>query len=315
MTTRRPARPSRDRRGSRRICVVGAACGEDLLQIYREAQTSDPAIASARARMGGDPGEGAAGARRRCCPRSPRRARPTDQQLRPDASTPIRRPMSRPNYSQGNLTFSASQPLYRPQNLVALDQAKQQVAQSDYLARVAQQDLIIRIAVAYFDVLLAEFNVELAKAAEDRRRRAARAGQAQLRGRNGDHHRHQRSAGEVRPDRRHGDPGAQRSRATGVRRSCARSSATCRRAEARRRGLRAAATRARTTSTTGWIDALQDNCRSASRSRTTKSRRSKWTGRKAGHYPTLDLVAKSTQQGELPARRDRTSSSNYARRR
>ena len=67
------------------------------------------------------------------------------------------------NYSQGNLTFSASQPLYRPQNVVALDQAKEQVTQSDFTLAIAQQDLIIRTSVAYFDVLLAEFNVELAE--------------------------------------------------------------------------------------------------------------------------------------------------------
>jgi outer membrane protein len=52
--------------------------------------------------------------------------------------------------------------LYRYQNVVLYDQAKQQVTQSDYTLVIAQQDLIIRTSVAYFDVLLAEFNVELA---------------------------------------------------------------------------------------------------------------------------------------------------------
>ena len=59
--------------------------------------------------------------------------------------------------------FSASQPLYRPQNVVVLDQAREQVTQSDFTLGIAQQDLIIRTTVAYFDVLLAEFNVELAE--------------------------------------------------------------------------------------------------------------------------------------------------------
>ncbi len=63
----------------------------------------------------------------------------------------------------GAATFSASQPLYRPQNVIALGQAKEQVTQSDFTFAIAQQDLIIRTAVAYFDVLLAEFNVELAE--------------------------------------------------------------------------------------------------------------------------------------------------------
>jgi outer membrane protein len=65
------------------------------------------------------------------------------------------------SYNQGGLTFSASQPLYRPQNVVALGQAKEQVTQADFTLAIAQQDLILRTAVAYFDVLLAEFNIEL----------------------------------------------------------------------------------------------------------------------------------------------------------
>jgi outer membrane protein len=56
---------------------------------------------------------------------------------------------------------SASQPLYRKQNLVALDQAKQTVGQSDYVLASARQDLIVRVAQAYLDVLLARFNIEL----------------------------------------------------------------------------------------------------------------------------------------------------------
>jgi outer membrane protein len=47
--------------------------------------------------------------------------------------------------------------------VVALDQAREQVTQSDFTLAISQQDLIIRTTVAYFDVLLAEFNVELAE--------------------------------------------------------------------------------------------------------------------------------------------------------
>ena len=43
------------------------------------------------------------------------------------------------------------------------DQAKQQVAQADYVLATAQQDLILRVAIAYFDILLAQFNIELAE--------------------------------------------------------------------------------------------------------------------------------------------------------
>src|SRR5947208_1943919 len=77
--------------------------------------------------------------------------------LPPDTPNPINR-----TFRSGTLAVSASQPLYRLQNKVAYDQAKQQVSQADYQFSWVQQDLILRVAQAYFDVLLAEFNVDLA---------------------------------------------------------------------------------------------------------------------------------------------------------
>ena len=67
------------------------------------------------------------------------------------------------NFGLGGLTVSASQPLYRYANSVAYSQAVEQVQQADYTLASAKQDLILRVAVAYFDVLLAQFNVELAE--------------------------------------------------------------------------------------------------------------------------------------------------------
>ncbi len=140
--------------------AAGSAAGEDLLQIYREAQKSDPQLASARAswdatqervpqaRAGLLPSVSATGA-----------ANVNHYHFSAGGETDL--DVSR-NFYQSNLTVSASQPLYRYQNVVLYDQAKQQVTQSDYTLVIAQQDLIIRTAVSYFDVLLAEFNVELA---------------------------------------------------------------------------------------------------------------------------------------------------------
>ncbi len=59
--------------------------------------------------------------------------------------------------------MSASQPLFRQQNLIAYDQAKAFVTQADSALGIAQQELIIRVAVTYFDILLAQFNIELAE--------------------------------------------------------------------------------------------------------------------------------------------------------
>src|SRR5690606_27339053 len=68
------------------------------------------------------------------------------------------------NLGAAGFTISASQPLYRQQDLVDYDQARRQVPQADYTLAAEQQDLIIRVAIAYFDVLLAEENVELSEA-------------------------------------------------------------------------------------------------------------------------------------------------------
>ncbi len=141
--------------------AAGPAAAEDLLQIYREAQKSDPQLASARAgweatqekvpqaRAGLLPSVSASGAANV--------NRYTFSAGGGESGLDVNR-----DFYQSSLTVSASQPLYRYQNVVVYDQAKQLVTQSDYTLVLAQQDLIIRTAVAYFDVLLAEFNVELA---------------------------------------------------------------------------------------------------------------------------------------------------------
>ena len=67
------------------------------------------------------------------------------------------------SFGIGGLTVSAAQPLYRYANTVAYSEAVQQVKQADYTLASAKQDLILRVAQAYFDVLLAQFTIELAE--------------------------------------------------------------------------------------------------------------------------------------------------------
>ena len=50
---------------------------------------------------------------------------------------------------------NATQPIFRKQNLYQYDQAKLQVLQSDLQLIQAQQELMLRVSDAYFDVLLA----------------------------------------------------------------------------------------------------------------------------------------------------------------
>jgi outer membrane protein len=144
------------------LCAALAAppaAGEDLLQIYREAQRSDPAIAAAKA---------AWEAAQEKLPQAQAGLLPSaslsaganysnyDATIRTDPRQEINR-----SFGFASATISASQPLYRQQNFVAYDQAKVFVSQADYALNVAQQELIIRVAVTYFDVLLAQFNIEL----------------------------------------------------------------------------------------------------------------------------------------------------------
>jgi outer membrane protein len=138
---------------------LSGAAAEDLIQIYRDALASDPVLASARATWTATL-ELVPQARAGILPAVNLAANANEQdfndRLRTDPTTTIRQRF--PTYAY---TVSASQPLYRPQNSISLDQARQQVGQSDYVLASSQQDLIVRVIQAYLDVLLARFNIEL----------------------------------------------------------------------------------------------------------------------------------------------------------
>ncbi|WP_180682021.1 TolC family outer membrane protein [Tepidicella baoligensis] len=63
-----------------------------------------------------------------------------------------------------NIGVSASHPLYRPGNRIALEQALKSVEIAQARLESAEQDLIVRTAQAYFDVLGAEDNLTFVKA-------------------------------------------------------------------------------------------------------------------------------------------------------
>src|SRR5438045_2915161 len=139
--------------------VLPSAAAEDLLQIYRDALANDPTLASARANWLAIQ-EAVPQARAGLLPSvtlvGNANAQNVYEKLHTDPSLSVTE-----NFPAYNYTVSASQPLYRRQNLVALEQAKQTVGQSDYVLASVRQDLIVRVAQAYLDVLLARFNIEL----------------------------------------------------------------------------------------------------------------------------------------------------------
>jgi outer membrane protein len=139
--------------------ALGSANAEDLLQIYREALANDPTYAAARATWAASQ-QALPQARAGLLPVLSLLGNANHQDFRENLhSDPALTFIQRfPTYSY---TVSASQPLYRAQNWISFDQAKQQVSQADYVLASAQQDLILRVAQAYFDVLLAQFAMEV----------------------------------------------------------------------------------------------------------------------------------------------------------
>ncbi|TNF62036.1 MAG: channel protein TolC [Burkholderiales bacterium] len=72
-------------------------------------------------------------------------------------------PSSRTSNSQ-NVAISASQPLYRPANRISHEQATLSIEASEAQLNLAEQDLLVRISQAYFDVLAAQDTVSFTEA-------------------------------------------------------------------------------------------------------------------------------------------------------
>jgi outer membrane protein len=76
------------------------------------------------------------------------------------ASNPFRLE-GRSNFEGYNYGVDARQPIYRKQNLVQMEQTKTQVSQADKQLHLTQQELIVRVTQAYFDVLIAQDKIDL----------------------------------------------------------------------------------------------------------------------------------------------------------
>ena len=88
-------------------------------------------------------------------------------------------PASDDDYDKQDLSVSLTQPVYRRDRWLAVDQAKIQSATADVNFEAAQQDLIIRLSRAYFDVLSAQDTLEFVLA--DKKAIARQLDQAQQR--------------------------------------------------------------------------------------------------------------------------------------
>ena len=124
----------------------------DLLGVYREALGNDATLASARALQLATQ-ERVPQARAALLPNLGASAR-HDYNLYHSTI-----PRDTSNYSVLGGGLNLTVPLYRPQNWTALDQARLTVLQSEAQLALSQQDLALRVAIAYFNVLAARDQV------------------------------------------------------------------------------------------------------------------------------------------------------------
>jgi outer membrane protein len=144
------------------IGAAGAAHGADLLDVFRQAQLSDTTYAAARATWAAAQEripQGRAGL-------LPLASLSVSAQYN-DRSTRFRDsslPRSNADFGSTGVSLSVTQPIYRRQNTIVYEQALTQVEQADAQLALAAQDLILRVAQAYLDVLLAQDSVAFAEA-------------------------------------------------------------------------------------------------------------------------------------------------------
>lgn len=146
------------------LAVASAVPAADLVSIYREAQTADAVYAGARASyLAGQEKlpQGMAGLLPAVTLSANTQYNDRELQFRGLPNNPA---SGTTRFNSNSLNVTATQPLFRFQNWITYEQAKNQVSQAEATFLQVAQDLIVRVAQAYFDVLLAENNVALAVA-------------------------------------------------------------------------------------------------------------------------------------------------------
>jgi outer membrane protein len=137
--------------------------GEDLVQVYRDAQRYDAVYAAARHTL--DAGrERLPQGRALLFPTLNLSANATASRVDSESRNPALIPDFVRTPESAGYTLTLAQPVYRPQNWLQYRQAEFQVAQAEATFGQAGQDLIVRTAQAYFDVLAAQDTLALVRA-------------------------------------------------------------------------------------------------------------------------------------------------------
>lgn len=152
------------------LCVFAplTAAAEDLLDVYRKAQERDPAWAAARARYAAGI-ERLAQGRAGLLPSVGLSAARTenDQEVALSGSSSTQR------FSAESYALTLTQPLLRKENFAAYAQGKAEAQRAEFDLALARQDLILRVADAYFAVLAAQDAHALARAEKEAAARLA----------------------------------------------------------------------------------------------------------------------------------------------
>jgi outer membrane protein len=136
---------------------AGASHAQSLAELFQAASTYDAAFQSAKAQYEANLA----------------RAEQAQAGLRPTAGLSAN--ISRSNFQNNNPnvnrgfgshggTLSANQPLYRPANKATAAQGERQAIQAKSALLTAEQDLIVRVTQAYFDVLASQDSLTFVKA-------------------------------------------------------------------------------------------------------------------------------------------------------
>ncbi len=142
------------------------AMAQDLVQIYELALQSDTVLKQAEAnRMAiGENEDQAIG---KLLPTLDLSANHSWNRLNNTKSSPNFRGSGIQNYWDNNFTLNLTQPLFRWNYWVELSQADNQIAQAEALYQDEIQNLMVRVAAAYFDILVAEESLTFTRAEKD----------------------------------------------------------------------------------------------------------------------------------------------------
>jgi outer membrane protein len=141
---------------------IGFACApaaqaENLLELYQSARAFDATWQSARSQYDANLAR-AAQSKAGILPTAGLTAGYSKTDLEVTA------PVINRNFRTENAALNASQPLYRPANLATYEQGLKQVDIAQAQLQAAEQDLVLRVSQAYFDVLAAQDTLAFVRA-------------------------------------------------------------------------------------------------------------------------------------------------------